>query len=140
MKLQTYLNFPGNAEEAFNFYRLVFGGEFSSLVRFRDMPMAGMDVSREAEDKIMHISLPIGEKDILMASDTLEPFDQDLTVGNNVNIYIDAENAAEADRIFNALASGGTVEMPLANVPWGAYYGSLADRFGICWMVSSPTA
>lgn len=135
-RMQTYLNFAGNAEEAFEFYRSVFGGDFSSHVRFRDLPMEGVDIPDEDQDKIMHIALPIGEDDVLMASDTLESLGQQLVPGNNVYISVHPETRAEADRIFTALADGGEIEMPIADQVWGDYYGSLTDRFGVRWMVN----
>lgn len=135
-RLHPYLNFAGNAEEAFNVYRSVFGGEFSSLVRFKDFPIEGVTVPKEDEDKIMHIGLPVGEDEILMASDTLKSLGQELVQGNNVYISVHPASREEADRIFNALSEGGDVEMPIADQAWGDYYGSLKDRFGVMWMVN----
>lgn len=135
-RLHPYLNFAGNAEEAFNFYRSVFGGEFSSLVRFKDFPIEGVTVPKEDEDKIMHIGLPVGEDEMLMASDTLKSLGQELVPGNNVYISVHPASREEADRIFNALSEGGDVEMPIADQAWGDYYGSLKDRFGVMWMVN----
>jgi PhnB protein len=135
-KLNTYLNFAGNTEEAFNFYKSVFGGEFTSVVRFKDMPMQGVNIPREDENKILHIGLPIGKDNVLMATDTLELLGQKLTQGNNVYISVHPENKEEADRIFNALSVSGTIEMPIADQPWGDYYGSLKDKFGVQWMVN----
>ncbi len=135
-KLNTYLNFAGNTEEAFNFYRSVFGGEFTSVVRFKDMPMEGVTIPKEDENKIMHISLPIGKDNILMATDALESLGQKLVPGNNVYISVHPESKQEADRIFNALSAGGTIEMPIADQPWGDYYGSFKDKFGVQWMVN----
>lgn len=135
-KLHTYLNFAGNAEEAFGFYRSVFGGEFSSLVRFRDMPMQGVAIPPEEQDGIMHISLPIGDDEVLMASDTLPSLGHRLVQGNNVYISVHATTRDEADRIFTALSDGGDVEMPISDQPWGDYFGSFTDRYGVKWMVS----
>ena len=135
-KLNTYLNFAGNTEEAFNFYKSVFGGKFTSVVRFKDMPMEGVNIPKEGENKIMHIGLPIGKDNMLMATDTLESLGQKLMQGNNIYISIHPESKEEADRIFNALSSGGTVEMSIANQPWGDYYGSFKDKFGIGWMIN----
>ena len=135
MKLNTYLNFPGNAEEAFTFYKSVFGGEFSSLVRFKDMPMEGVEIPEGDEDKIMHIALPVGD-DLLMASDAPESMGFTVNSGNQAYISVHPDNKEEADRIFNALSKGGKVEMPIADQAWGDYYGSLADKFGVQWMVS----
>jgi PhnB protein len=135
MKLNTYLNFAGNAEEAFRFYRSVFGGDFASVVRMKDMPMPGVKIAKEDEDKMMHISLPIGKQDVLMASDALESHGQKVSQGNNVYLSVHPDSKEEADRVFTALSAGGVVEMPIANQPWGDYYGSFKDKFGLLWMV-----
>ena len=135
-KLNTYLNFPGKAEEAFLFYKSVFGGEFRALVRFKDMPMPGAKLPKGAENKIMHIALPVGREDVLMASDALDSHGNKLVQGNNVYVSIQAESKDEASRVFKALSAGGKVEMPIADQPWGDYYGSFRDKFGIHWMVS----
>jgi PhnB protein len=135
-KLHTYLNFAGNTEEAFLFYREAFGGEFKSLIRYKDMPMPGVALSKEAADKIMHIGLPIGRDDLLMASDALESWGQKLETGNNVNLFIQVDSKEEADRLFGSLSAGGNVEMPMADQPWGDYMGSFEDRFGIMWMLA----
>ncbi|MDD4860002.1 MAG: VOC family protein [Dehalococcoidales bacterium] len=133
-KLNVYLNFAGNAEKAFEFYKSVFGGEFNSVVRFKDMPMPGVKIPKSDENKIMHIGLPIG-KDMLMASDTIESMGQKLVQGNNVYVSVHPDSKAEADRIFKGLSAGGTIEMPIADQPWGDYYGSFTDKFGVLWMV-----
>ena len=135
-KLNIYLNFAGNAEEAFNFYKSVFGGEFTSVVRFKDLPMEGVKIPKEDENRIMHISLPFGKDDILMASDSLESFGHKLVQGNNVYISIHPDSKAEADRIFKALSADGSIEMPIADQPWGDYYGHFKDKFGVMWMVN----
>ncbi len=135
IKINIYLNFNGNAEEAFNFYKSIFGGEFTSLVRFKDMPMQGANIPKNDENKLMHIALPIGKEDVLMASDNLESMGHKLIKGNNVYASIHPSSKEEADRIFNALSAGGKVEMPIANQVWGDYYGSFTDKFGIHWMV-----
>lgn len=135
-KLNTYLNFAGNAEEAFNFYKSVFGGGFSSVVRFKDMPMEGVKIPKKDENKIMHIGLPIGNDNVLMASDTLESLGQKLIQGNNTYISVHPDSKAEADRIFHALSADGTIEMQIADQPWGDYYGAFKDRFGVQWMVN----
>ena len=134
-KLNAYLNFPGNAEEAFNFYKSVFGGEFSSLVRFKDMPMEGVDLAKEDEDKILHTALPVGG-DVLMASDAPEGVGFKVNFGNNAYISVHPESREEADRLFGALSAGGAVEMPIADQPWGDYYGSFKDKFGVQWMIN----
>lgn len=133
--INPYLNFPGNTEEAFNFYKSVFGGEFLSLQRFQDTPHAG-DVPQGGKTKIMHISLPIGKGNLLMGTDALESFGQKLTFGNNMYIAIQPDSREEAERLFNGLSAGGDVEMPLQDVFWGAYFGSFRDKFGIHWMIN----
>ncbi len=139
MKLNPYLNFAGNAEEAFEFYRSVFGGELSP-VRFADFPMEGVTIPDEDANKMMHIALPIGEDNILMASDALESLGQQLVPGNNVYLSVHPDSRAEANRIFEALSAGGDVEMAIADQAWGDYFGSLTDRFGVKWMVNqTPT-
>jgi PhnB protein len=130
----TYLNFPGNTEEAFNFYKSVFGGEFTSLVRFKDMKMEAVSIPAADQDKIMHIGLPIG-KNTLMATDALESLGQKLVQGNNVYISLHPDSKAEADRIFTALSKDGKMEMPISDQAWGDYYGSFKDKFGVQWMV-----
>ncbi len=131
--------FPGNTEEAFNFYKAAFGGEFSSVVRFKDMPIPGVPFSKSDENKIMHICLPIGQNNALMAADVLETFGRKQVIGNNFYIYIHPDSKEEADRIFNALSKGGTIEHPIADQPWGDYYGSFTDKFGVQWMVDYAT-
>jgi PhnB protein len=135
-KAHPYLNFAGNAEEAFGFYRSVFGGEFSWLVRFKELPMEGVSIPPEDQDKIMHVSLPIGEDDMLMASDALESLGQEVIQGNNVYISVHPTSREEADRIFSALSEGGEIEMPIDDQVWGDYFGSLRDKFGVGWMVN----
>src|ERR671914_537144 len=133
-KLHSYLNFPGNAEEAFGFYKSVFGGEFSSVVRFKEFPIEGVTIPKDDEDKIMHIGLPIGDDSVLMASDVLESLGQQLAEGNNVYVMVAPDSREEADRIFNALSEGADLEMPIADQAWGDYFGSLKDKFGVQWM------
>jgi len=136
MRLHSYLNFAGNAEEAFELYRSVLGGEFSSLVRFKDFPMEGVTTAEEDEDKIMHIALPVGEDDVLMASDVLESLGQRVVQGNNVYVSVHPDSREEADKIFTALSEGAEIEMPIADQAWGDYFGSLKDKFGVQWMVN----
>jgi PhnB protein len=135
-KVHAYLNFDGNPEEAFDFYKKVFGGEFSSAVRFKDFPVEGMEVPKADENKMMHISLPIGDDAILMASDTLPAFGQKLVQGNNVYVSLHPTSKEEAGRLFNALSEGGEVEMDIADQVWGDYYGAFKDKFGVQWMVN----
>lgn len=140
-RLNTYLNFPGNAEEAFEFYKSVFGGEFTSVVRFKDMPMPGVTIPEGDAEKILHIGLPIGTDNVLMASDALASMGQNLVQGNNAYVSVHPDSREEADRIFGSLSAGGSVEMDIADQPWGDYYGAFKDKFGIQWMVNySPPA
>lgn len=136
--IQPYLAFSGNCEEAMNFYKSVFGGEFQSLVRFKDMP-SGDPMPGNIGEKIMHVSLPIGEGTTLMASDSPEGFGPPLTTGNNFSLSIHPGNKAEADRLFNGLSAGGKVTQPMMDAPWGAYFGMFTDKFGINWMVNADT-
>jgi PhnB protein len=133
--INPYLNYQGTAEEAFTFYKSVFGGEFSSVQRFKDTPEADKIPAAE-RDKIMHIALPIGNGVRLMASDALDSMGQKLSVGNNFYLSINVDSKQEADRVFNGLSKGGKVEMPMQNMFWGEYFGMFADKFGIQWMVS----
>lgn len=133
--VNPYLNFPGTAEAAFNLYKSVFGGEFTTVQRFKDSPEGGR-VSADEGDKIMHISLPIGKENILMATDALESMGHPLTTGNNFHITIEAESEEEANKLFNGLSGGGKVTMPLAKTFWGAYFGMLNDKFGVQWMIN----
>jgi PhnB protein len=135
-KVNMYLNFAGNTEEAFNLYKSVFGGEFTALVRFKDMPIGGVDIPKEEENKIMHIGLPIGQDNVLMATDALESMGQNVVQGNNVSISVHPDSKEEADRMFEGLSAGGAIEMPIADQPWGDYWGSLKDKFGVQWMVN----
>lgn len=134
MTINPYLNFNGNTEDAFNFYKSVFGGEFAILQRFKDVP-DGDKMPVEVQNKIMHVSLPIGNT-ILMASDSLEALGQKLSVGNNFYISINNESRGETDRLFNALSAGGEIEMPLEKQFWGAYFGVFKDKFGIQCMLN----
>ncbi len=136
LSVNPYLNFNGNTEEAFNFYKSVFGGEFIALQRFKDTP-EGSKVSDKDKEKIMHISLPIGKGNILMATDAPESMGQEpLVFGNNFHLSLETETDAEADKIFKALAAGGKIKLPLQKMFWGAYFGMLQDKFGVQWMVS----
>ena len=135
-QFNPYLNFDGNTREAMEFYKSVFGGEFPSVTRFMDMPMPGVNLPKEEAEKIMHIGLPLGGGQMLMASDVIPSMGQKLIVGNNVYISIHPDSKAEADRLFTALSKGGEVEMAIAMQPWGDYWGSLKDKFGVLWMIN----
>ncbi|MGE5425477.1 MAG: VOC family protein [Bacillota bacterium] len=134
MKINPYLNFEGKAEEAFEFYKSVFGGEFSRIQRYSETPEAG-EVKKEDQNKIMHVSLPVGDA-ILMASDSVDSMGQKLLTGNNISLSIDTGSKEEADQLFKALSEGGKVDMPMDNSFWGSYFGMATDRFGIHWMIS----
>lgn len=142
-RVSTYLNFPRSTEEAFMFYRSVFGGDFEgSIMRFRDIP-AGPDsppMPDADKDLVMHVVLPILGGHILMGTDAPESMGFTLTPGNNVYINLEPDTRAETDRLFEALAEGGKVEMALQDMFWGGYYGSLTDRFGIQWMFNCASA
>ena len=134
ISINPYLNFAGNAEEAFNFYKSVFGGDFAMLQRFKDVEGLGNLPANEV-DRVMHVSLPMGQS-VLMASDTLESLGQQVTFGNNFYISINAESKEDADRLFAGLSAGGHIEMPMQDQFWGAYFGMCKDKFGIQWMLS----
>lgn len=137
-RVSTYLNFPRNTEEVFNFYKSVFGGEFGrgGISRFRDIPPAeGMPPINETDkDLIMHVELPIIGGHVLMGTDAPETMGFSIDFGNNVFINLELETRAETKKLFDALSSGGTVSMELQDMFWGAYYGSCTDKFGIQWM------
>lgn len=135
MKTNPYLNFDGQAEEAFEFYQSVFGGEFTSKMKMSDMP-GSEKISKEEQNRMMHISLPIGKDTLLMASDIVPSIGHKLEKGNNMYISLHPESKAEADRIFNALSVGGIIEMQLEQQFWGDYFGSFIDKFGIGWMIN----
>jgi PhnB protein len=136
--INTYINYNGNAEEAFTFYKSVFGGEFAMVQRFKDTPESDK-LSAEDREKIMHIALPIGN-DVLMATDAVESMGHKLEEGNNFHLTISPDSKEEAARLFNGLSAGGTVTMPLQDTFWGAYFGMLKDKFGIQWMVNYDQA
>ncbi len=132
----TYLTFNGNCEEAFNFYKSVFGGEFMYLGRFDSIPDSPeFIVPEEDKNKIMHVSLPIG-KSILMGSDTSCGNPTPVIQGNNFSISISTDSQAEADDLFAKIAVGGTVIMPIEDMFWGDYFGMVLDQFGIQWMIN----
>jgi PhnB protein len=134
--VNPYLNFDGNAAEAFAFYKSVFGGEFAVVVRIKDMGGGPPGATPAELERIAHIALPIGKDSILMASDILPSMGHRLTVGNNFYISLSPESAEDADRLFKGLSAGGRVEMALQRTAWAEKYGSFADRYGVQWMVS----
>lgn len=133
--VSPYLNFAGNTEEAFRFYQSVFGGELQ-IVRFSDFPDNSMGVPDKDLDKIANIALSLVGDNMLMGTDTLESFGQELTVGNNFSITLETDTAEEAEELFNKLSDGGDVEMPLAETEWAEKYGMCTDKFGVQWMVN----
>ena len=135
--ISPYLYFEGNCEEAFNFYKSVFGGEFSTFQRFNEMPPdPNMPIPDYMMDKVMHVSLPISKETVLMGSDSSDAFGKINVEGNNFGISIYTDSEAEVERIFNTLAEGGNITMPLDKTFWGAYFGMLIDKFNITWMVN----
>ena len=132
-----YLTFNGNCEEAFNFYKSVFGGEFPYIGRFKDMPPGdGGKLNPGDEERIMHVSLPISKETMLMGSDTGGEWASSFKQGNNFSISLTVDSKEEADKLFNGLSAGGNVTMPLMQTFWSKYFGMLTDKFGIAWMVS----
>ncbi len=133
-QINPHINFNGNAEEAFNFYKSVFGGEFAKIIRFKDLASTEFQVAENEANKIMHIALPIG-KSILMANDVPEILGRTNENENRSKIVIRAESKEEADKLFNGLSAGGEIEMAVSDSPWGSYFGMFRDRYGIEWMV-----
>ena len=131
--INTYLNFNGNTEEAFNFYKSVFGGEFKMLQRLKDTPDSDKIAANE-QNLIMHVALPIGNN-VLMGTDVPSSMPQ-VVFGTNSAISIDAANKEEAEKLFNGLSAGGVVGMPLQQMFWGALFGFFTDKFGVQWMVN----
>lgn len=133
-QINPYINFNGNAEEAFNFYKSVFGGEFSQITRFKELSSPEFPIDEKDANKIMMIVLPIGNN-VLMANDVPEIMGKVNENENRSKISIKAENKEEADKLFNGLSEGGQVEMPIADSPWGTYFGMFRDKYGIEWTV-----
>lgn len=132
--INPHINFNGNAEEAFLFYKSVFGGEFSRIVRFKELSGPDFPVPEKEADKIMHITLPIGNS-ILMANDVPEIMGRTNENENRSKIVIRAGSKEEADKLFNGLSVDGQIEMPIDDSPWGSYFGMFRDKYGIEWMV-----
>ena len=133
-QINPHINFNGNAEEAFNFYKSVFGGEFAKIIRFKELSGSDFQVSENEANKIMHIALPIG-KNILIANDVPESMGRTNENENRSKISISAESKEEADKLFNGLSEAGKIEMPIADSPWGSYFGMFRDKYGIEWTV-----
>ena len=135
--VNIYLNFNGNCEEAFNFYKSAFGGEFQYIGRFNEMPPSENNPMPESEgEKIMHVSLPIGKGTYIMGSDTGGEWAPGFVPGNNFSISVNTGGKEEAEKLFNGLSDGGKVTMPLSKTFWSEYFGMFTDKFGINWMVS----
>ncbi|MBN2733120.1 MAG: VOC family protein [Balneolaceae bacterium] len=134
--VNPYLNFDGNTEEVFEFYQSVFGGELQ-IVRFKDMEDS-MGATGDDLEKIAHVSLPIGGNTMLMGDDGPAVMGQPMTVGDNFSINLEAENAQEAEKVFNDLSAGGKITMPLQETEWAAKFGMLTDKYGISWSVNYP--
>ena len=134
-RIDPHINFNGNAEEAFNFYKSVFGGEFTQIMRFKDLASREFPIAEKEDNKIMHISLSIG-KNLLMANDVPEHMGRTNENENRSKICISAASKEEADKLFNGLSEGGQVEMPVTDSPWGSYFGMFRDKYGIEWMVN----
>lgn len=137
-KINPYLHFLGNTEEAFNFYKSVFGGEFAMFMKFKDIPnQEGCEnMSDEDKEKLMHIALPISDGHVLMGTDAVGEHAIGAVFGNNISLSVSVDSKEEADKIFNGLADGGTTTMPIADTFWGAYFGMCKDKFNINWMVN----
>jgi PhnB protein len=137
--INVHINFNGNAEEAFMFYRSVFGGEFSKVLRFKDVASLDFPVPQNEENKIMLITLPIGNN-TLIANDVPEIMGRTNENENRSKISVSTESRAEADTLFNGLSQGGTIEMPIGDSPWGTYFGMFRDKFGIEWIIEFYSA
>ncbi len=140
-RVSTYLNFQGQAEEAFAFYAKIFGTEVTMLSRYSDMPAAGPQAIPPVEQNlIMHAELPIIAGHVLMATDMLSSMGQETRIGNNTTLCLETDSKEEADRLYGGLSEGGTEASPMADMPWGAYWGVTLDRYGIRWMINHTPA
>jgi PhnB protein len=133
--INPWINFNGNAEEAFTFYKSVFGGEFTKIVRFKDLSSPEFTVADNDANKIMHIALPIGKHNVLIANDVPEFMGRVNESENRSKISVSAESREEADKIFNGLSAGGDIEGQIGDSPWGSYAGMFRDKYGIEWIV-----
>jgi PhnB protein len=138
-KLNPYLTFSGNCEEAFYFYKSIFGGEFSHISRYRDIPSdEGLEIPEYRMNKIKHIVLPLGKKCQLIGSDCDDGWCPRVEKGNNVSLAIEVESKQKADDYFEALCADGTITMQIGDVFWGSYYGMCTDKFGVTWIIDHP--
>jgi PhnB protein len=135
--INPWINFNGNAEEAFNFYKSVFGGEFTKILRFKDLESPDFSVPETEKDKLMLIALPIGKNNVLMANDVPSFLGQVNEEENRSKISVNVDTKEEADRLFNGLSVGGIVEGPMGDSPWGTYFGMFRDKYGIEWIIES---
>lgn len=133
--INPWINFNGNAEEAFNFYKSVFGGEFTKIVRFKDLASDEFQVPENEANKLMHIALPLGKNNVLIANDVPEFMGRVSENENRSKIAIAAESREEADQLFNGLSANGEVEGPIGDSPWGTYAGMFRDKYGIEWII-----
>jgi PhnB protein len=133
--INPHINFNGNAEEAFTFYKSVFGGEFTKIIRFQDLASPEFPVAEKEKNKIMHIALPIGQGSMLMANDVPEIMGKTNENENRSKIVISAESKEEANKFFNGLSVGGQIEGPIGDSGWGSYFGCFRDKYGIEWIV-----
>ena len=133
--INPHINFNGNAEEAFTFYRSVFGGEFAKIVRFKDIAGPEFPIAEKEAHKIMHIALPIGPN-VLIANDVPESLGRTNENENRSKISISAESREEADKLYHGLSAGGQIEAPIGDSPWGSYFGCFRDKYGIEWIVA----
>lgn len=138
--INPHVNFNGNAEEAFTFYKSVFGGEFSKVVHLKDLASSEFPVAKEDENKILHIALPVGKYNKLIGNDIPEFMGRVSENENRSKISISAESKEEADKLYHGLSEGGEAEMPIADSPWGSYFGMFRDKYGIEWMVEYDPA
>lgn len=130
-----YLYFAGSTREAFDFYRSVFGGDFVAALTYREMDDGSMEITEAEMDRIAHIALPLGQRDLLMGTDVVAGMGEELTAGNNFQIAIEPESAEEAEHLFTSLSAGGTITMPLSRTGWAEKHGSCTDRFGVGWLI-----
>ena len=141
MKIHPYLNFDHRTEEAFRFYEKALGGKLTEIHRFGSMPpQDGFELTAEQKNLVLHVGLELPDGQMIMASDMIAGMGPTRVEGNNISISVHPATRQEADRVFHALAEGGTITMPIADQFWGDYFGSLTDRFGVNWMVNFSAA
>jgi PhnB protein len=133
--INPWINFNGNAEEAFTFYKSVFGGEFKKIVRFKDLAGPEFPIADKEANKVMYIALPVGKNNVLVANDVPESMGRTNENENRSKILVSVESREEADKIFKGLSAGGNVEGPIGDTPWGSYAGMFRDKYGIEWIV-----